>query len=233
MKKKFILGLAILFSIGLSTTACESNNPQKETDGLAEYKEDAKAKLTAYIETLEPDDYSDGNWALVQAAFMAGKKAIDAAADNTEVDTALNAAFKEIHLVDYEGRDFVLTISVEETTVKHGEDFVVDVCLKNQSGEGEEIFYYYSPFIPYIANWTDTSFDPFIPPQPEVLTIENNESFHETRHLRSMGYSDPSAETWSPIYLPIGNHELKFRVLLTQKQQEIEIWSNTVMLTVQ
>ena len=100
MKKAFILGLGILFSIGLSTTACESNNPQKKIDGLGAYKETAKANLAAYVEALEPGNYSDGNWTAIEGIANRGKENIDTATTNQDVDTALAATKDAIDMVD-------------------------------------------------------------------------------------------------------------------------------------
>ena len=48
--------------------------------------------------------------------------------------------------------DFLLTISVEETTLRRGEDFVVYAELKNQSGQDQEIVFQWL-FMPIIPNW--------------------------------------------------------------------------------
>jgi len=216
---------------------------QKEADELAEYKEDAKANLTAYVESLEQDGYSEENWALLQAAFITGKTAIDEAANKTEVDAALNAAVLEIHLVDYEGRDFVLSISVEETRVKYGEDFVADIRLINKSGEDVEIAFGYTNephfsgaiwlFWPHIEGYGFFSI-PYDaePGKANFLTIINNGYDSTEFVIGRLGMpmiSNPLAK---------GNHKLKFRAIFSlnwgaENRQEIKIWSNTVMITVQ
>ncbi|MCL2139599.1 MAG: hypothetical protein FWH41_08755 [Treponema sp.] len=99
MKKAFVLGMGILFSIGLFTTACTSDDTGDDVKipfGLAEYKEDAKAKLAAYVETLEPNDYSGENWAAIEAIANRGKENIDTASDKQGVDSMLAAAKDEI-----------------------------------------------------------------------------------------------------------------------------------------
>jgi len=229
MKKiNFLLGISFICLIAVSYSSCV--NQQHEKDGLTIYKNYAKTKLTAYVEGLNKSDYSNENWEEIIKNKNTGERNISVSVNKTEVNAALNTALKDIHMVDYKGRDFILIILVEETTVRYGKDFIVNVCLRNRSGVDVEIFYLHSPFNAHIANWSDISFPPLdMPLQPDVLTIENGESFHETRHLRSMGYCDPSAETWTPIPLPLGNHELKFRVII---QQEVEVWSNPVLLTV-
>ena len=147
----------------------------------------------------------------------------------------MNTAMKNIHMVDYEGRDFKLTISVEETTIMHGEDFVVDIRLKNQSGEDVVLYYTWSPFIAHIEGWLDISFP--IGGSLNRVILKNGEFFHETRRLHSRGYGEQLDDGW-PRLLPKGNHELRvyafspFADTLFPNQCTL-IWSNTVILTVQ
>jgi hypothetical protein len=101
MKKSLIPGLASLLFACLAMTACAADNQQKEKNDLAVYKKDAKANLTTYIESLSMNDYHDENWATIEDIANTGKKSIDAADNKTEVNAALNAAMKEIHMVVY------------------------------------------------------------------------------------------------------------------------------------
>ena len=208
------------------------NIKQKEEDELAKYKEDAKANLAAYVETLEPEGYSEENWALVQAAFLTGNQAIDAAANATGVDAALNAAFKEIHLVDYEGRDFVLSISVEETTIQQGEDFKVNVALKNNSGEDHEIFFKFL-FYPQIPRW-----DPLLEFGIHDIWEDSKSMFEAGSILQPPGTAFQNNDWEFGYTLKPGKHELKFSAwfclnLGQEDQQTINVWSNVVIITVQ
>ena len=238
--KQSIFVLAILLLAGLSLAACQGNG-EREKEILPElqlqpYKETAKANLTAYVDALDPGDYSEENWAAIESIAYTGKENIDKAADKQGVDSALAAALDEIGVVDKEHRDFILTISVEETTVMHGEDFVVNLRLKNQSGEDVEIGIWGSLFIPSIPNWEPWGDDAEIPPFPTFVLIKNGESFQVTNWILSPYY--PYLEKGNHE-IGKGNHELKFRAFFYmdwvdhQNYQTIEIWSNTVILTVQ
>lgn len=127
-----------------------------------------------------------------------------------------------------------LCISVQKTTVRKGEDFVVDVYLKDQSGEDVSISYHFSPVFPKIDGWQYYGF-PLLdkPPTPDILVIENNEHFHETWYLggNNNNKMDESAEDkwWQ---LPRGTHDLRFVSWVTINEQTLEIWSNIVKLTV-
>ena len=142
----FFIKLISVLAISIGLISC---NQQKETGGLAAHKENAIAILTAHVQTLNPGYYSNENWLAIEQIANTGKENINMAVSKPEVNTALNTALKEIHMVDYEGRDFVLTIWVEETTWIIGEDFIVDGELKNISGEDQEVvFGIFTPRIP-------------------------------------------------------------------------------------
>jgi len=50
---------------------------------------------------------------------------------------------------------------VEETTVVHGEDFIVEVTLKNNSGEDTAMAYWWlNPIAPHIDGWHFGFFPP-------------------------------------------------------------------------
>ena len=241
---KKIYAIVLLFMLIFSLGACDT----QKTGDLAKYKEDAKAKLTDYVEVLKIDDYSNENRAEIERIVNTGKENIDRAANKTEVNVALNAALKEIHMIDYEGRDFVLTISVEKTTVKHGKDFVVDIRLKNQSGEDVEIAHGYTHathfsaaiplFWPQIEGWR--FFGGLSDAEPGLANFDTIANNNEIRHfpfkLGSFGAKMDNHDDFDP--LPEGSHKLRFRAIFSlnwgaENQQEIEIWSNAVMLTVQ
>ena len=239
MKKRFVLGLAILFVAGLFMTACVLGN---QTDGLTAHKETAKATLTAYVEALNQDDYSEENWAAIKGIANTGKSNIRAAINKTGVNAALNTALKDIHLVDYEGRDFVLTISVGETTwitnCMIQEDFRVTGELKNISGKDHEVvFGIFRPYIPgkdWDVNggvWEHLKY-------PPVLLFKSD-------NIRPLAFSlDPFGK------ISLGDHQLTARggVFLGWEQpidpdkpitwedfdtaQRIDVSSNTVVLTV-
>ena len=128
--------------------------------------------------------------------------------------------------------DFMLTISVKETSLAQGENFKVNVKLKNNSGEGKEIAYSVL-FWPSIPNWNifgDIAIDP-----PEFRT-----RFLEADSvLQNIGFWGNEDEKWLiGSDLEPGTHELRFRATfylnwLQNNQQQMEVWSNTILLTVQ
>jgi len=120
MKNNLFIGLAILLIIGLAMSACESNN-----DDLPVYKVKAKAILTAYVESLNPDDYSYKNWAVIEDIANTGKENISAAASKQEVDTALTEAKEEISMID---KGIVFPSVMEEFAL---EDFTEEFFKSN------------------------------------------------------------------------------------------------------
>ena len=67
-----ILTTLLLTGIAMTVYACD--NHYKETVGLIAYKKDANVKLTAYVEALNSDHYSDENWAVIEEIINMGKK---------------------------------------------------------------------------------------------------------------------------------------------------------------
>ena len=130
--------------------------------------------------------------------------------------------------------DFVLTIYVEETTMPQGEDFKVNVELKNNSGEDQEIIHSFLVG-PNIPDWNlfkelgDLAIDP-----PEF----RSRFFPANSVLRNIDlWGDDGDKPWSIGHtLEPGIHELRFGASFyvgeIQEDKQIEIWSNTVMLTV-
>jgi len=94
------------------TAAEEELTLQTKTYDLSVYKKDAKANLTAYVETLNPDDYSYYNWKAIIDIADIGKENIDMAIDKQGVDSALAAAKEEIDMIDKD--PFNLTEYIEE-----------------------------------------------------------------------------------------------------------------------
>ena len=126
----------------------------------------------------------------------------------------------------YNEGDFVLTISVKETTITRGEDFVVEVQLENLSGKDVKIRYLGFPVSPRIEDWIY----PLLTDTPSAnLTIKKNESFHDVWYLGGGEIEEMIEQDW---ILKSGVHELKFRTTFSINKQSIEVWSNAVELTV-
>ena len=126
---------------------------------------------------------------------------------------------------------FVLTISVEETSLPQGESFRAHVELQNNSGEDVEITYGFL-FQPLIPNWH--LFDEIDRPpsgQPRSRFFEANSI------IKNIGFWGD--EVWRiGTTLEVGTHELRFNATFylnweQENQQEISIWSNPIVLTVQ
>ena len=99
------------------TAAEEELTLQTKTYDLSVYKKDAKANLTAYVETLNPDDYSYYNWKAIIDIADIGRENIDKAIDKQGVDTALAAAKEEIDMVSKEEKPTELAIVEEEVEI--------------------------------------------------------------------------------------------------------------------
>ena len=102
MKKTFVYGLVSLLFAGFLTT-CTDLEEIEIPDNLAEYKEDAKANLTAYVETLDANDYSGENWTAIEELANRGKENIDTAINKQGVDSAFTEAkdgITQIPLID-------------------------------------------------------------------------------------------------------------------------------------
>jgi len=136
----------------------------------------------------------------------------------------------------YDAARFVLTISVEETTLPQGEAFTVNVELKNSSGEDYEITHDFL-FLPHISGrCMVSSWDGTLPPPPEYQS-----RFFETdsviRNIRFWG--DREVEAWRiGANLELDTHELRFNATFylnwgQENQRRVEVWSNPIMLTVQ
>ncbi|MCL2577574.1 MAG: InlB B-repeat-containing protein [Defluviitaleaceae bacterium] len=135
--------------------------------------------------------------------------------------------------------DFVLTISVEETTLRQGENFTVNVELKNISDEDIEIYHGPWLFIPSIPNWNASA---------ELLTPRSSSHtrlMEPGSILKNMNYfqGDESAPWLIGHTLEPGTHELRFRAEFGLLKigdtaqpgvvHQEEVWSNTITLTVE
>ena len=159
------------------------------------------------------------------------------AIDKQGVDSALAAAKDEIGLTKKENRDFVLTISVEETTITRGEFFIVDVELKNNSGGDHEITF--APlFCPHIPQWAPTPGRGIAVPAGDPLPEPQTKLFEANSIIRNLNTWGVECDGW---YLGndliTGMYELRFSAAFylnwdKDDQQRIEVWSNPVMITV-
>jgi hypothetical protein len=135
---------------------------------------------------------------------------------------------------------FELIISVEETTVAYGEDFVVNVELKNNSGKDCEIFFDYL-FWPSILNWDIFTEQNIVgPPWLQYSSSMSFEAGSVLRNIETWGFE--SGPRFLGASLTPGTHELKFEALFALKSrhvdtcheslQEITVFSNTIELEV-
>ena len=134
--------------------------------------------------------------------------------------------------------DFILTISVEETTLPRGEHYWVTAEFKNQSGKDMEIVVDML-FWPYIPNWYT---DPIDMPGPQKILFPNNGVIRCEPGWDSPPYDETTRFAvggggygqYSERHLPVGKHELRFyaRFCISGENQPIEIISNTIELTV-
>ena len=125
--------------------------------------------------------------------------------------------------------DFILTISVEETTLPQGENFRVTIELKNNSGKNLEIVYQFL-FRPSIPGWNPYrgTAGPHLPP-PQTRFFEANSMIRSTTRLRTR---DSLGD-----YLERGTHELSVGAGFylnwgEENQQRISILSAPIIVTV-
>ena len=123
--------------------------------------------------------------------------------------------------------DFILTISVVNATLPQGQDFVVDVEFKNNSGQDVIFGFFISDFIPRIAGWDfwcEIGVVAYEMPQfPTLIDFEKDSTiFIERQFGRS---------------LDAGSHKLRFQTMgfvrVKGQGRLLNVWSNTVVLTVQ
>jgi len=143
------------------------------------------------------------------------------------------------------GCNFLLTITVEETTLPHGENFEVHIELKNVSGRDVRIYYFDrfgttgSLFIPHISGgWRYPIIEISFSPQASIL--HSNESIKKTWYLGELHYHDILLMGDISKFLSIGTHDiivsasfhLRWRESSHRRNRSIRMYSNTVILTV-
>jgi hypothetical protein len=138
------------------------------------------------------------------------------------------------------GDDFILTISVEETTLPQDENFRVNVELKNNSGEDHEIAYMFlfTPNIPG-EHWIASGRVP--PPWPFIELFENGSTISRVINLDwyyelSPGVYQLTIEAiffidWDQPPPLLENGYISWDI--TNSAQQINITSNTIELTVE
>ncbi|MCL2569828.1 MAG: hypothetical protein FWE16_01310 [Firmicutes bacterium] len=146
-------------------------------------------------------------------------------------------------LVDWTNRaspdDFELVISVREITLPYGDNFYIDVRIKNRSEWGIRIAHFSSPVRTYdIGGWGNFPTG-YISENPTFTVIQGNSYWHKVRTFRN---DDFNFEAMQP-----GIYELRFntnfyinwrprgvRYLFTwwRNEQRINIQSDTIQLTV-
>lgn len=130
--------------------------------------------------------------------------------------------------------DFVLTIAVEDTTIRQGENFTVNVEMKNNSQADCEISYSFL-FWPRIPGWYwqpfgDVAIDP-------PFFQRNFEANSVLRNIHPLSGEDQGPFLFGEDLEP-GTYELKFSASFwlnweQENEQEFRILSNPVMITVQ
>jgi len=134
-----------------------------------------------------------------------------------------------------ESGDFILTVSVENTRVRRGEPFIVNVELKNNSGEDYEITYFFL-FWPHIEGWhiaDDWGFMRAAPPgEPQTRLFEADSIIRNTEFRDWESYAGEIGTT-----LERGTHELRFGAYFHlnwrhENEREISFLSNPITLRV-
>lgn len=221
IKKIIILGVILVMLFSLA--ACQDFV-------LSRYKTAAETKLETYAQEMGEDNYSSENWADISKAVEGGKEAILDATSKPDVDTAVITAKNEINTIltkEQEMGDFLFTISVDKTILKKNENFYVNVTLKNQSGERQEIGFNLG-FIEHIPGYSDF-FDPNNPvvdlPEPSTVYLDNNEVLS---NLDFWGVVQPDGIRITNR-MKSGTHEMQFHFQL----RGVRIWSNKIYFIVQ
>lgn len=227
MKKKLINLMVILVMMlcFYVLTGCDSIN-------LSDYKATKITELQAYADAKGVNNYKAENWLILQQAVTEGKQAVESATTKPHVDTAVETAKTAIDAVEEgEMRDFVMTISVNKTTLAQGENFRVNVGLKNNSEKDFEIIFNYG-FIAHVPNFIDF-FDPSNPagemPEPQTILFEKNSVL---QNIGFWGTQEPDGILITN-QLNQGRHELSFHFTFSFAGQSIRVWSNKIVLTVQ
>ena len=159
--------LLVTFALSACTISCDSFLLQQHRvaaiEQLQEYAED-------YCET----DFCEENWKRIQGHIESGINAINKANTQAEIDSILAEVKQKIRVVPRTGNEsssgetsdkesslpkeergysecgrFSLQIIVAQTTLPHGEGFIVNIVFKNISDYDIEI-QYFGLFAPYI-----------------------------------------------------------------------------------
>ena len=143
MKTKAVLSLIILFAMLVFMTVCNTGDKaitnkdsiHADTDGLAACKKDAIANLTAYVESLNQDDYSDESWTEIEELATTGKANIDAAADKQGVDAVLAEAKEKIGMIDKANviQELKQGVYITEESTLQGTRYIPCVILHNDN----------------------------------------------------------------------------------------------------
>lgn len=88
IKKLLLLGVMVIMAF--SHGACGDKS-------LAEYKANAKAKLDAYVASMNENDYTTENWTKILGFVATGRKEIDEVADKEQVDATVATAKQKIN----------------------------------------------------------------------------------------------------------------------------------------
>jgi len=242
MVKKIIV-LGILLAMTFSLSSCTFDN-------LAAYRAAARATLVTYAESKGQENYTPENWTLIQGHVATGVEVINNATDKVGVRSARDAAKHQIGIVPRrdskmerewgysECGDFALSISVEQTTLQQGENFVVNIELRNLSGNELEIarYFLFYPSIPSVS-WI---IDRVPPPLPTFEVFEKAGSIFQTLNLDSYYELDSgifqlqvNAMFFVNWQQPSDPESESIPWQKPSDAQQINIISNTIVLTVQ
>jgi|GEM_PF-2848287 len=141
LKKCVVLLLVLVFlSSGFwAMSGCEGNR-------LEQHRDSTLQQLKDYVGNMSETHFSEEGWVVLQEYFWYGLTAIGKAYDKVAIDAAHNEAIQSIRSVERGRRwgysdcgTFALSIFIQETVLQRGENFVVDIVLKNLSDEDIEI----------------------------------------------------------------------------------------------
>lgn len=214
-RSKNLVVMIMVFGI-LWLTACNSDN-------FDAYKTTGKEAIETYAHERK-NNYSEDNWTVVCSIVTAGKQAVDAAESKHAVDTAVSTAKEKVDKVKM--NDFILTITVNKSTVTHGDRITASAIFKNNSGTTVEIAT--QRLISwYIADWCFSEYvDDNIPAEPYLQQIEKGDNHVGTYNLdvdpeQKLGVFELQATV--EFYLNYG----------TQNVEQVVINSNIIIITVQ
>lgn len=210
MKRKGSL-LVLIIPMLFSLTACNS--------GLNEYRENAKAEIARFLTDWQ-HIFNDHQEAL-NIAVQKGEEAINKARNKKEIDSIVKNTKADIDALLIND-DYEFSISTEMVVKKSGEDFSVEVKLKNNSGADIEMSYFWSPFWPFAPRWQYPLFIE-LSEFPETVTFLNNETYTETWTLGAN--------------FEVGKHDLRFKALFYPNYYEddtncVVIWSPHIEIAV-